>query len=339
MTERRPDTIMNRLIFMTIIVWSGITQHTLAESQTSFATTIDTTKTATVAILPDTQEGTRPATSSHFSIKGTGFHLRDGYIITARHAVERQQGSQTTIAKTIHVLTHDLREIPATFVGFNEVLDIAIYRLAPNKSPLPATRFAAEEARPGDEVYTVGYPLGWGPAMGFGTMGNPSTFLPTVASRLHQIDLSTCSGNSGGGLFNQRGEIVGVIHAIIQTETTEADRRCSRFAFAIPGRLVERIINSLIQGHAIRFSSLGIRLTTIQDDQQWKVAVAKATGPAKTGGVQKGDILLSIDNQPIHTSAELKTYLIEQTIPGQRIELEIQRGQERHHLPITLGGF
>lgn len=261
--------------------------------------------------------------------------------MTAGHATERQEGSQTIMPGKIYVLTQDLFEIPATFVGFNAVLDIAVYRLMPHESlpSLPVTAFAPEEAKPGDEVFTIGYPLGWGPAIGFGKMGNPNTFLPTVQSRLHQMDLSTCSGNSGGGLFNQHGEIVGVVHAIIQTETTESDRRCSRFAFAVPGTLAHRIVTDLIQGRTTQFSTLGIQLTTIQENNQWKVAVAKATGPAQIGGVRKGDVILSIDNYSVHTPAELKTFLMEQTTPGQKITLHIRRDQRQHKLLITLGGF
>ena len=71
---------------------------------------------------------------------------------------------------------------------------------------LAARTFSQTEALPGERVFTVGYPLGWGPAISYGYIGNPNTFLQTVQSRLLQVDLSACSGNSGGGLFNAHGE-------------------------------------------------------------------------------------------------------------------------------------
>ena len=323
---------------LTIITLSVIPGHTQAQPPVA-PTTIEQTKSATVAILKNTHTEGNRHNQNHFSIRGTGFHLHDGYIITVGHATEQLQGSHTKMAEEIHVLTQEFFEIPATFVGFNAVLDIAVYKLTLQDPQLPVTRFASEEATTGQKVYSIGYPLGWGPALGFGTVGNLTTFLPTVPTRLHQVDLSTCRGNSGGGLFNQEGAIVGVIHAIIQTETTEGDRRCSRFAFAIPGKLVERIVTALIQGEVIKFSSLGLQLTTIQTNYQWKVAVAKASGPAKAGGIRKGDIIISVDKHPIHSSAELKTYLIEQTIPGQTIMVEIHRGTVPLKLPVTLGGL
>jgi len=332
---------MYLLILIVTVVFSGIANPPLADALSSFANTIERAKAATVAILKETPLDSTPAPRTHFSIRGSGIHLQDGYIITASHAVDRPEDSQTVMPKEIHVLTQHLFELPASFVGFNAFLDIAVYRLkqGDSPSPLPATSFASEEARSGDDVFTIGYPLGWGPAMGFGRMGNPNTFLPTVQSRLHQVDLSACSGNSGGGLFNHRGEIVGVVHAIIQTETNENDRRCSRFAFAVPGALVQKIVTALMQGTSLKFSTLGIQLTTKQKNHQWKVVVGKATGPAQTGGVRKGDVILSIENHPIHTPAELKTFLIEQTTPGQRITLQIQRGKIQHRLLVTLGGL
>lgn len=328
------------ILIVSIVIW-GIANTVFAELTSSFTDTIEHTKAATVAILKETPVEASSGRPTPFSIRGSGFHLHDGYIITAGHAVKRPEGSQTGMPQQIHVLTQDFRELPASLVGSNAFLDIAVYHLMPNDStpPLPVTSFATQEAHPGDQVFTIGYPLGWGPAMGFGTVGNPNTFLPTVQSRLYQIDLSACQGNSGGGLFNHHGEIVGVVHAIIQTETTESDRRCSRFAFAVPGTLVQKIATALIQGSALKFSTLGLQLTAIQDHQQWKVAVAKASGPAQAGGVQKGDVILSINHHPIHTAAELKTFLMEHTTPGQTIDLHIQRGPMKQTLRITLGGL
>lgn len=78
-------------------------------------------------------------------------------------------------------------------------MDVVVYRVAePHRSKLQTeTAFATGDAIPGTEVFTVGYPLGWGPTMAFGRLGNTNTFLQTVETRLIQADLSACSGNSG----------------------------------------------------------------------------------------------------------------------------------------------
>src|SRR5262249_7897142 len=83
--------------------------------------------------------------------------------------------------------------------GESAFLDVVVYRLNQKDRPLlsVSTRFAAEAPAVGSEVFTVGYPMGWGPTMAFGRIGNVNTFLQTVETRLLQADLSACSGNSG----------------------------------------------------------------------------------------------------------------------------------------------
>jgi serine protease Do len=300
---------------------------------------IEQAKQATVGILQDAQGTDNQARQGHFSVRGTGFHIGDGYIVTARHAVERDEEGKKVIPGRIMLLTTDLDELPATLTGMNAFVDIAVYRVnVAGLSPLRATvSFAEREPQTGDATFTVGYPLGWGPAMGFGHIGNPNTFLATVETRLFQIDLSACSGNSGGGLFDAQGKIVGVMHAIIQTETIQGERRCSRFAFAIPGRLVQRVVPLLIQGIQPQFSRLGVQMTAAKLGTKWRVAVSEATGPALEAGLRKGDILLAIEDTDILDAAQLKNYVVERTSPGQRVAVRIMRDDKEQVLYVTLG--
>ena len=309
------------------------------ENSNSFSDAIENAKRATVGILRPSEQESIEATQAHFSVRGTGVHIGDGYILTARHAVERMVGGRTVIPKEIQVLTGVLEEFSAGFIGVNAILDIALYRIDREEalSFVGSAPFGANEPIPGDEVFTVGYPLGWGPAIGFGRIGNPKTFLPTAQTRLMQVDLSACSGNSGGGLFNAEGEVVGMIHAIIQTETNQTERRCSRFAFAVPGPLAYRLATALIQGEPFHFPKLGIQMTAVKIGSQWRVAIAKATGPAKKGGLRKGDVILSIDDTSITSASQLKTYLLEQTKPGQQIAVRVLRGSKERDLVVTLG--
>jgi len=303
------------------------------------AQVIKRAKQATVGILQSPEDAGSHPTKTHFSIRGTGVHIGKGYILTARHAVERTEGGKTVIPKTIAVLTGDLDELPALFIGANTFLDIALYRVKSNvvSSLMAFVPFGDLEPQSGEAVFTVGYPLGWGPAIGFGHVGNTQAFLPTAQSRLMQVDVPACSGNSGGGLFNTKGTLVGVLHAIIQTETTQGERRCSRFAFVVPGSLVQRMSAALIHGEHPGFSKLGVQLTTVKVGTHWRVAIAKATGPARKGGLRKGDILLAIEEIPVTTAAQLKNYLIEYTRPGQPIAIRILRGETEKLFFVTMG--
>ncbi|MDH3504091.1 MAG: S1C family serine protease [Nitrospirota bacterium] len=301
---------------------------------------IEQAKLATVGILqaeqletPDNDYGLP------VKIRGSGIHLGRGVIVTARHAVERPEGGKVVIPDTIHVVTDDLIELPAVRQGANAYLDVAVYQLQAPESDWPHAHvaFADGDVTYGDQVFTVGYPLGWGPAINFGTTGNPNTFLSTVHSRLVQVDMSVCNGNSGGGLLNQHGQLVGLIHAIIQTETQHEDRRCSRLAFALPGLLVQRVVTAVLAGTVPGFSVLGIQLQTMRMGSRWALVVAKATGPSRHAGFRKGDVLLAINDVPITTPAQLKNYLIERTEPGQAVVLRVQRGDSQELLSVTLG--
>lgn len=331
-------TLVGVSIILPLFAW--LTQTARADIQTkAFDQIIEEAKLATVGVLPHGNHDPREAEKAHFSIRGTGVHIGNGNILTARHAVERQEGGRMVIPKEIAILTVLMEEYTAIHIGSDEFLDLALYRVKNADGPsfrhdIP---FSQQDPAPGDEVFTVGYPLGWGPAIAFGRIGNPNTFLPTADTRLLQIDLSACSGNSGGGLFNTRGELVGIIHAIIQTESRQAERYCSRFAFAVPGQLVQKAIDTLLSGQHLEYSKLGIAMTAIKLGSVWHLAVAKATGPARDSGMREGDIILSIDGTLIQTAAALKTYLVEQTKPGQNISVRVRRGDTEETLTITLG--
>ncbi len=301
---------------------------------------VERAKQATVGILKEgATSGTEAERGMPVRVRGSGVHVGKGRILTARHAVERSEGGKVLVPKIIHIVTDDLQELEAVRLGANAYLDVAVYQLQPPESEWPSEKvsFSEQSVKMGEEVFTVGFPLGWGPAISFGKVGNPNTFLRTVNSRLVQIDLSACSGNSGGGLFNRQGQLLGLIHAIIQTDSLEEHTRCSRFAFSLPGVLVNRVVSALVAGKIPGFSILGIHLQTLRADGRWVLAVAKATGPSRHAGFRKGDILLSIDDVPITTPAQLKNFLIEQTQPGQTVEIQVKRGALHKTVVVVLG--
>ena len=332
----------SRLLLLT--AWAGMTILAGALGAEPTPLSQDTflhAKQATVGILEDTQDQRTPEKPGKIAIRGTGFHLRDGYVITARHAAEKHDPSMgTIIQKHVRILTTDLNELPADLVGESAFMDVVIYRVAEqHRSKLQAgTSFADGDVVPGMEVFTVGYPLGWGPTMAFGRLGNTNTFLQTVETRLLQADLSACSGNSGGGLFNAQGEIVGIMHAVIQTEKEETQAHCSRMTFAIPGTLAERIVNAALVGKPLTFSKMGIHMTSVKDGTKWRMAVRDVADPAKAAGIQKHDILLAIEDTEILDAAQLKSYLIERTIPGQTVSLKVRRVDADLTFHVVLGG-
>jgi serine protease Do len=296
---------------------------------------------ATIGVLEDTQDQRTPDKPGKLLVRGTGFHLRDGYVVTARHAAEKHDATTgTVIPKQIRVLTTDLHELPAELVGDSAFMDVVVYRVAEaHRAKLRATAsFAAGDAQPGQEVFTVGYPMGWGPTMSFGHLGNINTFLQTVDTRLLQADVAACSGNSGGGLFNEKGDVIGIMHAIIQTERDDSTAYCSRMAFAIPALLAERIVNAALQGKPLTFSKMGIHMMPVRDGTKWRMAVKDVSEPAKSAGIQKHDIIIAVDDTEIDDAKHLKNYLIERTTPGQKVAVKVRRVDADLTFTVTLGG-
>lgn len=322
-----------------VSILSGISSYVSAQTGPQ-AEVIEHAKRATVGILEDTQDPRTPDKPGKIKIRGTGFHLHDGYIVTARHAVEKASPTGHLVPKVIHILTTDLHELVAQIVGESAYLDVVVYRLNQKDRPVLeiATGFAPEAPPVGSEVFTVGYPMGWGPTMAFGRIGNANTFLQTVETRLLQADLSACSGNSGGALYNQAGEVVGILHAVIQTDKDETHVFCSQMAFAIPGTLAARIVAAAIEGKPLAFSKLGIHMTAVKDGTKWRMAVKDVAEPAKAAGIQKHDILLAIEDTEILDAAHLKNYLIERTVPGQRVSLKVRRAEADLTFTVTLAG-
>jgi serine protease Do len=302
---------------------------------------IEQAKRATVGVLKgDGFEEQKDDFGVPVSIRGTGIHIGQGLILTVRHAVERVQGGKHVVPEVIQVLTDDLRELPAVRKGASAFLDVALYQLSVGESEWPPSSvpLAEDPATYGDAVFTVGYPLGWGPAISYGIVGNPNTFLPTVQSRLIQVDMSVCRGNSGGGVMNHQGRLVGLVHAIIQTEMEQEDRRCSRFAFALPGLLVKRVATALIDGQTPSFSLLGLHLDMVSHEGRRALRITKVSGPSRHAGFRKGDLVVGINGVPIHSSAQLKNYLIEQTEPGETVAVLVLRDEQPQEIPVVLGG-
>jgi serine protease Do len=333
-------------VFLLLIIMGGLTltftliQPAQSESSSGSPDVFERAKRATVGILEDTQDPRTPEKPGKIVVRGTGFHLRDGYLVTARHAVERNSPSGPILPTHIRVITTDLHELPAQIVGESAYVDVVVYRIADqHRALLTATApFATTGVEPGTEVFTIGYPMGWGPTMAFGRIGNANTFLQTVETRLLQADLSACSGNSGGGLFNMAGDIVGVMHAIIQTDKEETQVHCSQMAFAVPGTLAQRIVAAAIEGKPLGFSKLGVHMTAVKDGTRWRIAVKDVTDPAKAAGLQKHDIILAVDDTEILDAAHLKNYLIERTAPGQRVTVKVRRVDADLTFTVTLGG-
>lgn len=295
-------------------------------------------KPSAVAILnSNADENSNHPDRINTSIRGSGVHFKTGYILTAYHVTAARYAGRETVMKEISILTDRKEQLSATLAGASPFLDIAIYKIDDTEAAesLAVSPFAAAPSLPGEEIFAVGYPLGRGPMIAYSHIGNTQIYLPEIKSRLIQVDMQECSGNSGGGIFNNRGEIVGMTHAVIPDDAQQP--QCGKTSFIVPGSLIARVADALIKGEQPKFSKLGISMTPVKLKNAWRVAVGESTGPAKDAGIRKDDIILEIDGTAVDTADELASYVAEQTVPGQKSAIRVLRGKEDKLFTVTMG--
>jgi serine protease Do len=276
---------------------------------------------------------------------GSGFIVsQDGYILTNNHVV---QG-----ADRVTVRLYDNREFTAKTVGTDPTTDVAVIKI--QAAGLPTVRLGdADSTKIGNWVLAIGNPLG--EAFTFTvTAGivsakgrllgnlNPSRY---AIQDFIQTDAAINPGNSGGPLVNVRGEVIG-INSAIASETGYYNG----YGFAIPINLARTVMTQLIAtGHVDRaVMGVQIRPITPEDAEDAKLPQIRGVvvdvfnprddSPAKRAGVLEGDIIVSVDGQPIESVAQLQQRVGFKKA-GDVVQVTVVRkGGVRKTLPVRLTG-
>lgn len=262
----------------------------------------------------------------------------DGYILTCAHVVSG--------ASNITVSIGD-KDYPATLVGEDTTSDIAVVKV--DASGLtPATVGNSDNLKVGESVMAVGNPLG--ELGGTVTSGIVSALNRSVSIQgsssvntmsLIQMDASVSPGNSGGGLFNMNGELVGIVNA------KSSDSDAEGLGFAIPVNDAVKVAQELLEnGYVTGRPYLGISYYAVTDAQTaaqlgvnaygvYIVEVVKG-GPADKAGLQAGDRIVSVDGSEVATQSDLGT-LMQDHKAGDTIEITVARGGQMQTVNVTLG--
>lgn len=260
---------------------------------------------------------------------GSAFFIsQDGYLLTNRHVVDD--------VKKVTVTLNDRRELDADVVGRDERTDVAVLKVKGDH--YPALKIGnSDSLRVGEPVLAIGSPFGFDYSASAGIVSATSRSM-TMDSAVPfiQSDVALNPGNSGGPLFNQRGEVVGINSRIFS-----GTGGYMGLSFSIPIDVAMDIANQLRDGGKVSRSYLGVypqdidrNLAEVYNLPKPEGALVTKVSPnsaASAAGVKEGDILLSFNNQQITRATDLVNF-INRTRPNTVVSLGIQRDGK----PLTL---
>jgi serine protease DegQ len=258
----------------------------------------------------------------------------DGYVLTNNHVVQA--------ADEILVALGDGRRVEAKLVGADPETDLAVLRIdAPN---LPVITFGrSEDLRVGDVVLAIGNPFNVGQTVTMGivsALGRTGLDLSRYESYI-QTDAAINQGNSGGALVDTHGNLVGINTAIFSRSGGSIG-----IGFAIPTTIITQVMEQLIKTGKVVRGYFGIEPEDITPEMVDALKLPRKEGvivrgvqrsaPAGKAGIEPGDILLSINGEPVQDTPRMLTQ-IAQLAPGSVARVKVIRGGKELEIAVTVG--
>ena len=262
----------------------------------------------------------------------------DGYIVTNNHVVDGADELTVT-------LNENSKEYSARVIGADKTTDLALIKI--DAKNLPAIVIAnSDDVKVGEWVLAVGNPLGLNNTVTAGIISAKARQMGEGVSSMIQTDAAINQGNSGGALVNTRGELVG-INAMIYSQTGSN----IGYGFAIPTAIMNKVVDDIKKYGTVQRAMIGIRGSDVSayvDAEKEKgneidlgtmegiyVAEVVEDGAAAAAGLQKGDVITSIEGQKVKRFGELQG-IIAQKRPGDKLSITYLRNKKSHTVTLTL---
>lgn len=275
--------------------------------------------------------GGNPQTRRDRSL-GSGFIIsRDGYIVTNDHVVRN--------AESIRVKLSNDRVYDALVVGGDQKTDIAVIKIDAEELPT-AVLGDSDQIEIGQWAIAIGNPFGLERSMTVGVISatGRSNMGIEVIENFIQTDASINPGNSGGPLLNIHGEVVGINTAIVASG--------QGIGFAIPTNMARPIISQLVDHGKVTRAWLGVNIRGLAEEELHKLGLKQTSGamvvglyergPAAQGGLQPGDIIVSLGGIEVKDPAQLQQLVAEARI-GEPLKITVLRNQQRLILSVKPG--
>lgn len=252
----------------------------------------------------------------------------EGHVVTNYHVIDG--------ASDVQVLSQG-RYLPAEVVGVDELTDLAVLRVTEDVN-LPAVKMGnPEQVRVGDWAIVIGNPLGkqFADTVTVGVVSALNRELDGSSSivKMLQTDAAINSGNSGGGMFNTKGELIGIPSLKFSSAGEKNIASIEGIAMAIPMDVVKPVVSSIIQYGKVTRPKLGITVMTIRGSEKptdglipagvYVSAVTKGS-PAEKAGIRADDIILKVDDERVMLHTDL-TNRIAGKQAGDSVKLTIYR--------------
>ncbi len=264
---------------------------------------------------------------------GSGFIISaDGYILTNAHVVEG--------ADEVNVKLTDKREFKAKVIGTDRRTDVALIKI--DAAGLPTVRFGdANRLKVGEWVVAIGSPFGFENTVTAGIVSAKGRSLPQENFvPFIQTDVAVNPGNSGGPLFNLRGEVVG-----INSQIYSRTGGFMGLSFAIPIDVANDIAQQLRTTGKVTRGRIGVVIQPVTREladgfglpkpQGALVNSVEKGGPAEKAGIEAGDVILRFDGKPVNSSEDLPR-IVGGTKPGSSIAVQVWRNKAARDLQVVV---
>ena len=262
----------------------------------------------------------------------------DGYIVTNNHVVDGADELTVT-------LNENSKEYSARIIGADKTTDLALIKI--DAKDLPAIAIAnSDDVKVGEWVLAVGNPLGLNNTVTAGIVSAKARQMGEGVTSMIQTDAAINQGNSGGALVNTNGALIG-INAMLASPTGSN----IGYGFAIPTAIMNKVVDDIKKYGAVQRAMIGIKGGDVSnkvdaDKEQGKevdygtmegiyIGEVVEGGAAQAGGLQKEDVIISIDGQKIRKFGELQGFMAQKR-PGDKVKVTYLRNKKEHTTTLTL---